>query len=162
MFFLIGFYDKLSLSKLLYIYNNSNFKLHQELDMKKVLISCLLLGSFAFAEMESDPKKVIVMRSLETAMGMIEKGFLRNNANMVKLGAKNLKKNLISIDSFIVKSDEKGFNPHVYASTEAKAITALADKIITNFKAGNNDEARDAFDKTLSRCLACHRIIRQW
>ncbi len=134
--------------------------------MKKILGACALLSSLAFSEAElemgSNPEHVITMRGYESAMGMIERGFLRNNGNMVKLGANNLKENLRSIDSFIIKSDEKDFNPQAYAHNEATAIEQLANEILTNFEAGKNDAARAAFDKTLSRCLACHRIIRKW
>lgn len=60
--------------------------------MKKVLLGCMLLSSLAFSEIKSDPVNVMTMRGYESAMVMIEKGFLRNNLNMVKLGTKNLKK----------------------------------------------------------------------
>lgn len=130
--------------------------------MKKVLLGCILLSSLAFSEMKSDPVSVMTMRGYESAMAMIEKGFLRNNLNMVKLGTTNLKKNSKMIDSFIIKSDEKNFDPKIYASKEADAIEILAQEILTNFESGKNDAARKAFDKTLTRCLACHRIIRKW
>jgi len=130
--------------------------------MKKVLVGCLLLSSLAFSEMKSDPVSVMTMRGYESAMGKIEKGFLRNNLNMVKLGVNNLKKNSKMIDSFIIESDDKSFDPKAYASKEAVAIEELANEILTNFESGNNDAARKAFDKTLTRCLACHRIIRKW
>lgn len=130
--------------------------------MKKVLLGCILISSLAFSEMKSNPEHVQAMRGFESAMGLIERGFLRNNGNMVKRGANNLKQQLGTIDSFIVESDEKDFNPQAYAHNEATAIKKLADEIITNFQAGKNDAAKAAFDKTLSRCLSCHRIIRQW
>ncbi|MEA2046807.1 MAG: hypothetical protein U9O64_00010 [Campylobacterota bacterium] len=130
--------------------------------MKKVLLGCLLVSSFAFSEMKSNPEHVQTMRGLESAMGLIERGFLRNNANMVKRGTNNLKHKLSNIDSFIIESKEKDFNPQAYAQNEATAIRNAADEIAKNFSEGKNDAARAAFDKTLSRCLACHRIIRQW
>jgi cytochrome c556 len=130
--------------------------------MKRILLGCILLSSLAFSEMKSDPAKVITMRGFESAMGKIQTGFLRNNASMVKLGTSNLKQNLRSIDSFMIESDDKDFNPHVYAHNEATAIDGLADEILKKFQEGKNDESRAAFDKVLSRCLACHRIIRKW
>ncbi len=130
--------------------------------MKKFLVGCVLLSSLAFSETESNPEHVQTMRGFESAMGLIERGFLRNNANMVKRGANNLKDQLSSVDSFIIESDEKDFNPQAYAHNEATAIKSAADEIWANFEAGKNDAARAAFDKTLSRCLACHRIIRKW
>ena len=133
--------------------------------MKKILGICVLLGSFAFAqEPADDVEKLLTMHGLETAMGTIEKGFLRNNVTIVKLGTENLKVNLKNIDSFLIEPSEKdkNFNAQTYAATESAAISKLADQILTNFSEGKNDEARAVFDKTLSRCLACHRIIRKW
>lgn len=130
--------------------------------MKKILLSCVLLSSLVFAEMKSNPEHVKTMRALESAMGLMERGFLRNNANMVKRGANNLKNNLRSVDSFIIESTKEDFNPQAYAHNEAAAIVKLADEVVANFEAGKNDDARIAFDKTLSRCLACHRLIRKW
>ncbi len=130
--------------------------------MKKVLIGCMLLSSFAFSDMKSDPVSVMTMRGYESAMARIEKGFLRNNLNMVKLGANNLKQNSKMIDSFMIESDSKDFDAKAYASKEASALEDLANQILTKFEAGDNDGARKAFDKTLTRCLACHRIIRKW
>ena len=130
--------------------------------MKKVLIGCMLLSSLAFSEMKSDPVSVMTMRGYESAMARISKGFLRNNLNMVKLGAMNLSNNSKMIDSFMIVSDEKNFDAKAYASKEASALENLANEILTNFEAGNNDAARKAYDKTLTRCLSCHRIIRKW
>ena len=130
--------------------------------MKKVLVGCMLLSSLAFSEMKSDPVSVMTMRGYESAMTRIEKGFLRNNLNMVKLGTENLKKNSKMVDSFIIESDDKNFDPKAYAAKEASAIEDLANEILTNFEAGKNDEARNAYDRAMTRCLACHRIIRQW
>lgn len=130
--------------------------------MKKVLIGCMLLSSLAFSEMKSDPVSVMTMRGYESAMARIAKGFLRNNLNMVKLGAGNLKQNSKMIDSFMIESDEENFDAKAYASKEASALEDLANQILTKFEAGDNDGARKAYDKTLTRCLACHRIIRKW
>ena len=129
--------------------------------MKKILLSCVLIGSLAVGQ---DVKRIDVMHNLENAMGTIQKGFLRNNKAIVKLGTDSLKANLKNIESFVIKAskDDKNFNPKTYATTESEAITNLADEIIQNFEDGKNNEARDSFNKVLSRCLSCHKIIRKW
>lgn len=133
--------------------------------MKKVLALCVLLSSLAFSQkVANDVEKLLTMQGLESAMFLIEKGFLRNNVTIVKLGTENLKVNLKNIDSFLIEpsAKDKNFNAQTYATTESAAIEKLADEILANFEAGKNDDARVSFDKTLSRCLACHRIIRKW
>jgi hypothetical protein len=70
--------------------------------------------------------------------------------------AKQGTNNLRSIDSFVIESDEKDFNRQTYAHNEATVIEELV-----NFEAGKSDAAKAAFDKILSRCLPCHRIIRK-
>lgn len=129
--------------------------------MKKILLSCVLMGSLAMGQ---NTEKIDIMHNLENAMGTIQKGFLRNNKSIVKLGTDSLKVNLKNIESFVIEpsTEDKHFNPKIYATTESEAITNLADEIIQNFEDGKNNEARDAFNKTLSRCLACHKIIRKW
>jgi cytochrome c556 len=104
------------------------------------------------------------MHGLESAMSMVEKGFLRNNVTIVKSGTENFKVNLKNINSFLIEpsADDKNFNAQTYAATESAAIAKLADEILANFEAGKHDDARASFDNTLSRCLACHRIIRKW
>ena len=130
--------------------------------MKKVLVGCLLLSSFAFSEVKSDPVSVMTMRGYESAMTRIGKGFLRNNLNMVKLGTQNLTKNSKMIDSFMIESDEENFDAKAYAAKEADVIESLANEILAKFEAGKNDEARNAYDRAMTQCLACHRIIRKW
>ncbi len=129
--------------------------------MKKILLSCVLLGSLAVGQ---DTKKIDTMNNLENAMSTIQKGFLHNNKAIVKLGTDGLRTNLKNIESFVIKpsKNDKNFNPKAYANTESEAISNLADKIVQNFEDGKNNEARESFNKVLSRCLSCHKIIRKW
>ncbi len=132
--------------------------------MKKIVLSCVILGTLAFGNSATRSERIHTMNELESAMGMIQKGFLRNNATIVKLGTTNLKENLKNIDSFLIEGsvNNKNFNPKVYAVTESEAITKLANEILKNFEEGKNNESRDAYNKALSRCLSCHKIIRKW
>ena len=129
--------------------------------MKKILLSCVLMGSLAVGQ---DTKRVDTMHNLENAMSTVQKGFLRNNKAIVKLGTDNLKSNLKNIESFVIKptAKNKNFNPKAYAITESEAISNLADDIVQNFEDGKNNESRESFNKVLSRCLSCHKIIRKW
>ncbi|MFK5977201.1 MAG: hypothetical protein QM493_11935 [Sulfurovum sp.] len=129
--------------------------------MKKILLSCVLVGSLAMGQ---DIARIDTMHNLENAMSTIQKGFLRNNKAIVKLGTDNLKSNLKNIELFVIKptAKDKNFNPKTYAVTESEAIINLADEIVQNFEDGKNNESRESFNKVLSRCLSCHKIIRKW
>lgn len=129
--------------------------------MKKMLTIGVLASSLAFGAGASKAEQIITMQGLESAMGMIQKGFLRDNAAILKMGTQSLKENLNNIDSFVISSSSVGFNAKEYATTEASALKKLADEITQGFENGDKATARKKFDLTLSRCIACHNIIRK-
>ena len=80
--------------------------------MKKILALCVLVTSLAFSQKAADDvERILTMHGLESAMSMIEKGFLRNNVTIVKLGTENLKVNLKNIHSFLIEpsAEDKNF-----------------------------------------------------
>ncbi|HHH37500.1 MAG TPA: hypothetical protein ENK77_02665 [Epsilonproteobacteria bacterium] len=131
--------------------------------MKKLVAAGLLVSSLAFGAEYSKAEQVITMQTLESAMGMIQKGFLRDNGVIVKMGVTSLKENLNNIHNFVIRKSvlDENFNAKAYADTEAESMNKLADAILSNFETGKKAEARVSYDKTLSRCIACHRIIRK-
>ena len=131
--------------------------------MKKILVLGALASSLVFGAAASKAEQVITMQGLESAMGMMQKGFLRDNDAIMKMGVESLKENLNNIHNFVIKPsvmDEK-FNAKAYADTEVASMEKLADKVLAEFEAGNKSEARANYDKVLSRCIACHKIIRK-
>jgi len=129
--------------------------------MKKMLAIGVLASSLVFGAGASKAEQVITMQGLEAAMGMIQKGFLRDNAAILKMGTQSLKENLHSIDSFMIESSSEGFNPKTYAITEVNALSKLTEETTKSFIDGDKAVARQKFDKILSRCIACHNIIRK-
>jgi hypothetical protein len=129
--------------------------------MKKMLVIGILASSLAFGAGASKAAQVITMQGLEAAMGMIQKGFLRDNASILKMGTQILKENLHNIDSFVIKSSAEGFDPKTYAAVEVNALSKVAEEITQSFIDGDKATARTKFDQTLSRCIACHNIIRK-
>lgn len=138
--------------------------------MKRVLLALFLSSSIMFAQSDAEKKveRIQTMQDLESAMSFIQKGFLYNNESMVKKGVSDFKDKLRYIDSFVIDVENKGedrknrFNPRTYASVETRAISKLADGIIDNFNTGTKDESIKFFNKTLDRCITCHRIVRKW
>ncbi len=129
--------------------------------MKKMLAMGVLASSLVFGAGASKAEQVITMQGLEAAMGMIQKGFLRDNVSILKMGTQSLKENLHSIDSFVIESSSEGFDPKTYATVEVNALSKVAEEITKSFIDGDKATARTKFDKTLSRCIACHNIIRK-
>ena len=88
--------------------------------MKKMLAIGILASSLVFGAEVSKAEQIITMQGLEAAMGMIQKGFLRDNTAILKMGTQSLKENLNNINSFLIRSSSEGFNAKEYASTEVK------------------------------------------
>ena len=132
--------------------------------MKKILAIGVLTTTLMFGAGVSKAEQVITMQGLESAMGMIQKGFLRDNPAIMKLGVESLKEKLVSINSFVIEKsvmDGENFDAKQYAQKEVKNITNLADKMLKDFESGDKASSRETYDKTLSQCMACHTTIRK-
>ncbi|HEO99410.1 MAG: hypothetical protein JW682_01395 [Campylobacterales bacterium] len=132
--------------------------------MKKILAIGVLTTTLMFGANVSKAEQVITMQGLESAMGMIQKGFLRDNPAIMKLGVDSLKEKLVSINSFVIEKsvmDGENFDAKQYAQKEVQNITILADKMLKDFEEGDKASARETYDKTLSQCMACHTTIRK-
>jgi len=132
--------------------------------MKKVLLALLLTSGVVFAGEEA-ANRVETMQGMETAMAFIQKGFLYNNDAMVAKGIEDFTSHSQEIKSFVVddKDIKDGdFNPRRYARNEARVITNLAEDVLRNYQSGDKSESVVAYNKIISRCLACHKIIRKW
>jgi len=144
--------------------------------MKKILLLTVLATGLLFSDgaskettaesnttVESNAQQIKIMQSLESAMAVMQKGFLYNNVTILEKGVKDLKENLKNINSFIIQNDKRrNFNAPVYAATETTAIALLGDKILKAFKDGRKRKALSTYSKTLNRCVVCHKIIRKW
>ena len=136
--------------------------------MKKVLLALVLSVGVLSADIDRDiaKERVTMMQSYESALSMIQKGFLYNNETLVKDGIKKFQKNLRHSDSFVIDlSNEEStgkFNPRTYANTEARAIASLVEDLEENYKTGTKNESVQIYNNIVQRCLACHRIIRKW
>jgi predicted glycosyltransferase involved in capsule biosynthesis len=143
--------------------------------MKKILMLAILTSTLLFSDgdtntttesnitSDSSSTRIQTMQSLESAMAVIQKGFLYNNESIIEKGVNDLKKNLENINSFIIKNEKRrNFNAPVYAATETTAISKLGDKIFKLYKEGRKNQALSTYARTLNRCVVCHKIIRKW
>jgi hypothetical protein len=129
--------------------------------MKKILAVGLLASSLLMAEVITKAEQIVTMQKLESAMEMIQKGFFRDNAEFVKYGSQGLKEGLTNVNSFMIDESKVGFDAKQYVANEVKLMNMLVDDIIFEFEHGNKVQARFLFDRTLSRCMACHKTVRK-
>lgn len=129
--------------------------------MKKILAVGLLASSLLMAEAITKAEQMVTMQKLESAMEMIQKGFFRDNAEFVKFGSQGLKAGLSDVNSFMIDESKVGFDAKQYVANEVKLMNMLVDDIIFEFEHGNKVQARFLFDRTLGRCMACHKTVRK-
>jgi len=134
--------------------------------MRKILLMSVLVSGILFAEGVLNKSQMKTMKTLEVAMETIQKGFLYNNENVIATGVKDIKATLSDVNAFVIevseKDKKKDFNPKAYAVTETASIAKMVETIESLYKAGKQEEALDAYSKTLNRCIVCHKIIRKW
>ena len=129
--------------------------------MKKLLLVGAVLSSMLMAETITKAEQIVTMQKLESAMEMIQKGFFRDNASFVKYGSQSLKESLSNVNSFMIDESKVGFDAKQYVANEVKLMNMLVDDIIFEFEHGNKVQARFLFDRTLGRCIACHKTVRK-
>jgi len=134
--------------------------------MRKIVLMSVLVSGVLFAEGVLNQSQMKTMKTLESAMGTIQKGFLYNNKSVVSSGVKEIKATLDDVNSFVIKVDEKDkkkdFDPKVYAITETTSIAKMVEKVEKLYSEGKQEEALEAYAQTLNRCVVCHKIIRKW
>ena len=131
--------------------------------MKKSLLVSVLASSLLFGVEYVQPDRMKNMQEMETAMSVIQKGFLYDNVNVVKNGVKDLKDRVAHTESFIKPGvSDKGINNLVYAKKQTESISRLADDILEAFEKGDKYNAANGYLMVLSKCLSCHQTIRSW
>ncbi len=130
--------------------------------MKKIVLFSLLTVAVLQAEEASD-LRVQTMQNLEKGMETILKGLMYNNKSIILKGVNTIDKNTKNIALFDIK-DEEGvnFKPKKYSEAEAKALTRLAENVLTSFSKGEKRRSLDYFKKLQNQCINCHALIRGW
>ncbi|MGB5505559.1 MAG: hypothetical protein WBM70_02615 [Sulfurovum sp.] len=131
--------------------------------MKKAFLMSVLVSGLLFAGEVIQPDRMKNMADMETAMANIQKGFLYNNANVVKNGVQQLKETVKFTESFMKEGvGENKINNKMYAHQEAVTISKYADEILVTFKKGDKYSAANNYLLILSKCLSCHQTVRSW
>jgi len=124
--------------------------------MRKIILLTTVVSNMVFAGSAEENARIQTMQNLETALGIVQQGFMYNNRSMIANGIKKLKYNASDIQSFKIpgKTD--------YAQSESKAIVSLADTILKDFDARDKDKVLDSYKEIQNKCITCHIIVRKW
>ena len=129
--------------------------------MSKILTVIVFLSVSVYAEGISKAEQMITMQKMESAMLMIQRGFLHDKAEFVRYGTEELHGYIQNVNNFMITVDKSGFDAKKYVSNEVKLMDRMAGQIAEEFEHGNKVQARFLFDQTLSRCMACHKTVRK-
>ena len=104
------------------------------------------------------------MRSMLSAMEVIQSGGFYNNKESMLEGVKRLKKGLVSLRS----SDAKLYLPKdqayadKFANKRADMIAMYADDITASMNDGNWEDSLNDYQQILNQCTSCHIRMRSW
>ncbi|SFV70664.1 hypothetical protein MNB_SV-13-1825 [hydrothermal vent metagenome] len=136
--------------------------------MKKILVSCVALVTFASAEAYTQADRILDMQKMAQAMQDIQSGFFYNNLDIVKAGTEDLKKAVATIGP----TSEDTNNTDVYevwmnnnsAMTKRiqRNILQKTDVILQRFSNGDPTQALQEYSKITRECMKCHISLRKW
>jgi hypothetical protein len=136
--------------------------------MKKLLITPVILATFASATPYTQADRILDMQKMAQAMQDIQTGFFYNNIDIVKDGTKTLKetiKKVRQIQSEVETTDiyEKWLNNNLKMTNKIKKkIVKKAEDIEERFEDGDAVQALQAYSKVSQQCLKCHINVRKW
>ena len=128
----------------------------------------MLTSSLVLAEGYKQGDRILDMQKMAQAMQDIQSGFFYNNADIVKVGVKNLKETIVKIrpiDSEVNNKDiyEKWLNNNMRMTNKIqKKIKRRAEDIEERFSDGDAVQALQAYSKISGQCLKCHVSLRKW
>lgn len=136
--------------------------------MKKVLVGCVAVMTFGFAESYTHADRILDMQKLAQAMQDIQSGFFYNNLDIVKAGAEDLKKTIVKIGPIKEELENKDvYERWMDGNTAMKKriqrkIVQHSEDIIARFSDGDATQALQVYGKVSSECMKCHVSLRKW
>ena len=128
----------------------------------------MVASTLLVAEGYKQGDRILDMQKMAQAMQDIQSGFFYNNADIVKVGVKNLKETIVKIrpiDSEVNNKDiyEKWLNNNMRMTNKIqKKIKRRAEDIEERFSDGDAVQALQAYSKISGQCLKCHVSLRKW
>lgn len=123
--------------------------------MKKLVVSCIAVVTFGFAEGYTLAERILDMQKMAQAMKDMQSGFFYNNQDKVKTGAEDLKKTIIKIGP-VKKGLWTTDNKTAVVKHMQRSIEENSDDIIECFTTGDERQALQVYNKISSECIKCH------
>ena len=136
--------------------------------MKKLVVGCVAIMTFGFAEGYTQADRVLDMQKMAQAMHDIQDGFFYNNLDIVKAGAEDLKSAIVKIRQTKTEVDNKDVyerwmnNNTAMTKRIQRSIEQKTDDIIARFSDGDATQALQVYGKIASECMKCHISLRKW
>ena len=136
--------------------------------MKKILVGCLMVVNFGFAEVYTQADRIYDMQKMAQAMQDMQAGFFYNNLDIVKAGAKDLKETIVKIRPIKKEIENKDVyerwmdNNTAMTKRIQRKIEQNTDDIVARFSSGDATQALQYYSKISSECMKCHVRLRKW
>jgi len=136
--------------------------------MKKLVVGCVAIMTFGFAEGYTQADRVLDMQKMAQAMHDIQDGFFYNNLDIVKAGAEDLKATIVKIRQTKTEVNNKDVyerwmnNNTAMTKRIQRSIEQKTDDIIARFSDGDATQALQVYGKISSECMKCHISLRKW
>ena len=136
--------------------------------MKKLVVGCVAIITFGFAEGYTQADRVLDMQKMAQAMHDIQDGFFYNNLDIVKAGAEDLKSAIVKIRQTKTEVNNKDVyerwmnNNTAMTKRIQRSIEQKSDDIIARFSDGDATQALQVYGKISSECMKCHISLRKW
>ena len=136
--------------------------------MKKLVLGCVAIMTFGFAEGYTQADRVLDMQKMAQAMHDIQDGFFYNNLDIVKAGTEDLKAAIVKIQPTKTEMNNKDVyerwmnNNTAMTKRIQRSIEQKSDDIIARFSDGDATQALQVYGKISSECMKCHISLRKW
>jgi hypothetical protein len=129
--------------------------------LSKIIVAGILSVSFANA----GDLLTKSMTAMETGMTFIQKGFLNNNAELIRTGVEMVEKgNKMFSDKDVIIKYLPQNKKHMVNVAENQARRITLDASLVNLRLDDKayTSAANAYSDMMNACSRCHAIVRDW
>ncbi|MDQ7084144.1 MAG: hypothetical protein Q9M36_04080 [Sulfurovum sp.] len=136
--------------------------------MKKILVACIVVLTLGLGEGYTQADRVLDMQKMAQAMQDMQSGLFYNNLDILKDGARDLKKAIINIGSTSHESNSTDVyetwlnNNTAMTKRIQRSISTTTDVIVERFANGDPTQALQEYSKITRECMKCHISLRKW
>ena len=136
--------------------------------MKKASLILLTVASLMQAAPYTKEDRIKDMRTMAKAMTTIQTGFFYNNPDIINDGATMLIDTIKNVEPPIEEVNskdplEKYMNRKIQVTHKiVKYINKKTRVLLERYQAGDPQQATQAYNKIMQKCMECHYKIRKW